>query len=75
MNRGISFEILNVYGSFLKAMLAPLDLTAFNWYIGGEESYCVVNNETQPLFPHEFYGLEGSSLQQIIEHLNVYLTT
>ncbi|MBD3918947.1 DUF2691 family protein [Paenibacillus sp. PR3] len=73
MSRGISFVIRNEYGSVLKYMLAPLPVAAYNWYVGGEESYRVVENEMEPLFTREYFGMDGSTLQQIIEHPNVYL--
>lgn len=73
MNRGISFEIPNEYGSALKDMLAPFPIAAYNWYIGGEESYRVVDNEMEPLFAQAYFGMKGSELQQIIAHPNVYL--
>jgi Protein of unknown function (DUF2691). len=73
MNRGISFEIPNEYGSALKRMLAPLPIAAYNWYVGGEECYRLVDKELEPLFAREYDGMDGSKLQQIIEYPKVYL--
>lgn len=44
MNRGISFEIPNSYGSHLGEILKPIDITTFSWFIGGEESYFIVDD-------------------------------
>lgn len=73
MKRGISFEISNEYGNFLKEILEPIDITLYDWYIGGEESYAVENNHLEPLFLQEIYGMEGTTLKHIIEKPNQYL--
>lgn len=73
MKRGISFEITNEYGNFLEMILNPIDVTAYNWYIGGEESYLIENNQSEPLFPEEINGLDGTILKQIIEKPKYYL--
>lgn len=73
MKRGISFEIPNEYGNFLKEILEPIDITLYDWYIGGEESYVVENNQLEPLFSQEIFGLEGTTLNRIIEKPNQYL--
>lgn len=73
MKRGISFEIPNEYGAFLRLILKPIDITAYNWYIGGEESYIVVDDKLQPLFPEEVFGMDGLLLRNTLEHDSQYL--
>lgn len=53
MKRGISFEIPNTYGSFLGEILKPIDIPNFDWLIGGEESYFIVDDTLgDSLFPN-----------------------
>ena len=74
MKRGLSFEIPNAYGKFLGEILGPIDITAFDWYIGGEESYLVKNGTLEePLFPGEINGLAGTILKDIVENNEYYL--
>lgn len=73
MTRGISFEIPNQYGSLLKSILNPIDVAAYNWYVGGEEAYLANNNQMTPLFSGELYGVKGTTLKHIIEQPNYYL--
>ncbi|MFG1733020.1 DUF2691 family protein [Paenibacillus sp. 843] len=74
MKRGISFEIPNSYGSFLGEILKPIDITTFNWLIGGEESYFIVdNNIGESLFPDMVIGMNGEDLKKIIENDKYYL--
>jgi hypothetical protein len=74
MKRGISFEIPNEYGSFLGEILKPFDMTAFNWYIGGEESYFLHDGTLgEPLFPEEVYGMDGVLLKGILENNEYYV--
>ncbi|CAM3474054.1 DUF2691 domain-containing protein [Paenibacillus lupini] len=74
MNRGVSFEIPNEYGKYLAEILKPIEITASNWYIGGEESYIVGDGTLNiPLFDGEIFGMEGSSLKDIIENNEYYL--
>jgi hypothetical protein len=74
MKRGISFDIPNEYGSFLGEILKPFDMTAFNWYIGGEESYFLHDGTLgEPLFPEEVYGMDGVLLKGILENNEYYV--
>ncbi|MEO3946169.1 DUF2691 family protein [Gorillibacterium sp. CAU 1737] len=73
MIRGISFQIPNEYGSYLKEILQPIDVTLFDWYTGGEESYTTINQRQEPLFPNEVFGLDGADLGATIENKNQYL--
>ncbi|NOU91935.1 DUF2691 family protein [Paenibacillus sp. LMG 31456] len=60
MKRGLSFEIPNEYGRFLGEVLKPIDVSAFNWYIGCEESYFIENGTLEALlFPGEINGFRG----------------
>ncbi|MCR8632010.1 DUF2691 family protein [Paenibacillus radicis (ex Xue et al. 2023)] len=74
MKRGICFEIPNEYGSFLGEMLEPFDVTAFNWYIGDEESYFVDDNTLgESLFPEEINGMDGLLFKGIVENNKYYV--
>ena len=74
MKRGISFEIPNAYGSYLGEILEPFNMTAFNWYIGGEESYFVDDDTLgEPLFPKEIYGIDGLLLKTTLEDNKYYV--
>ncbi|WP_314592163.1 DUF2691 family protein [Paenibacillus terrigena] len=73
MIRGISFEIPNEYGCFLREILKPLNMSVFNWYVGGEEAYFVDDGELgESLFPGEIIGLDGVLLKDILEK-NAYV--
>jgi hypothetical protein len=74
MNRGASFEIPNEYGKYLAEILKPIEITASNWYIGGEESYIVGDGTLDiSLFDGEIFGMKGSSLKNVIENNEYYL--
>jgi len=74
MKRGVSFEIPNEYGSFLGEILKPIDITTFNWYIGGEEAYFIENGTLgQPLFTGKIYGMDGVRLKGIIDKNEYYI--
>ncbi|MEK4251881.1 DUF2691 family protein [Paenibacillus sp. FSL W7-1287] len=74
MKRGISFEIPNEYGRFLEEILKPLDVTAFDWFVGGEEAYIVTDKGlSNPLFPEMVLGMKGEILKDIIENNKYYL--
>ncbi|OBZ08218.1 DUF2691 family protein [Bacillus sp. FJAT-26390] len=74
MIRGISFEIPNEYGSYLAGILKPVDVAAYNWYVGGEEAYFIEDGELgRPLFPDEVIGMEGETLKQTIEKNEYYV--
>jgi hypothetical protein len=74
VERGISFEIPNKYGNYIGEILKPVELSAFSWYIGGEESYLVENGTLgEPLFPDEVYGMDGRFLKGIVENNNYYV--
>ncbi|MUT67964.1 DUF2691 family protein [Paenibacillus sp. NEAU-GSW1] len=74
MTRGLIFEIPNEYGNFLEEILSPFDMTLYDWYVGGEESYFVNDNQlVEPLFPNEEFGLDGAILKRTIENMKQYL--
>lgn len=60
MNRGIRFEIPNAYGRFLGEILKPMEVSNFDWFIGEEESYFVVDDTLgDSLFPDMIMGMNG----------------
>ncbi|WP_458126492.1 DUF2691 family protein [Paenibacillus sp. Z3-2] len=74
MNRGIHFKIPNTYGSFLGEILKPMDIVNFDWFIGEEESYFVVEDTLgDSLFPDMVIGMSGEELQKIIDNYKYYL--
>lgn len=74
MIRGIAFQLDNKYGNSLERMLQPLDVTLYDWYIGGDESYLVSGDQIiAPLFPDEVVGLDGRTLHQMIKGTSQYL--
>lgn len=74
MKRGISFEIPNTYGSFLGEILKPIDISNFDWLIGGEESYFIVDDTLgDSLFPDMVIGMNGEELKKIINNNKYYL--
>lgn len=69
MTRGLTFRIPNGYGNFLNEILSPFDITLYDWYVGGEESYFVNDDQLdEPLFPNEEFGLDGAILKRMIEN-------
>ncbi|WP_214762636.1 DUF2691 family protein [Exiguobacterium sp. s146] len=73
MKRGIRFNIPNTYGRFLTDMLSPIDIAAYSWFVGGEESYRVKNgNLDQPLFP-EATEMDGETFSDLIHQDEHYL--
>ncbi|QKE75684.1 DUF2691 family protein [Arthrobacter citreus] len=74
MKRGISFEIPNQYGQFLADILKPVIIKDFNWFIIGEESYLVVDeNLDKPLFPENIQVINGSELDDKLKNNEYYL--
>jgi len=74
MNRGIRFEIPNAYGRFLGEILKPMEVSNFDWFIGEEESYFVVDDTLgDDLFPDVIMGMNGEELQKIIDDNEYYL--
>ncbi|MFK3959832.1 DUF2691 family protein [Guptibacillus hwajinpoensis] len=68
MIRGITFEVPNKRGYILRDILAPIDVSAFNWLVKDEEAYYVVDGELgEQLFSHQILHLEGQLLQKKIE--------
>lgn len=45
MIRGISFEIPNKYGRCLGDILEPFETDEYNWLVGGEEAYLIVDGQ------------------------------
>lgn len=76
MTRGVSFEIPNNYGNYLKDILKPIDIAAFDWQIGSGESYAVIwGRVDKELFPSEKNIIEGSELKNRIETNKHYLVS
>ncbi|PEJ59931.1 hypothetical protein CN692_03895 [Bacillus sp. AFS002410] len=74
MKRGISFEIPNQYGQFLAEILKPVYINDFNWFITGEESYLVVEEELgEHLFPEEIKVYNGQELDEVLKNHEYYL--
>lgn len=74
MKRGISFELPNGYGSYLKDILQPINVQAFNWHIDNIEAYAASNGSlSEDLFPHNGATLTGSELKEVIETGQAYL--
>lgn len=74
MNRGIRFEIPNTYGRFLGETLKPMEVSNFDWFIGGEESYFIEGDSLgDDLFPDMIIGMNGEELQKIIDNNEYYL--
>ncbi|UGB28761.1 DUF2691 family protein [Metabacillus sp. B2-18] len=74
MERGISFEIPNKYGSLLGEILMPFETAKFIWRTGGEESYLLKGDELgELLFKDEINWLEGRHFKKLIEENNYYL--
>ncbi|MEK3828487.1 DUF2691 family protein [Paenibacillus sp. FSL K6-1558] len=74
MKRGIQFQIPNEYGSFLGEILKPIKIADYDWFVGGEESYLVVENSLgESLFPDRVMGMAGEELQTMIDDNKYYL--
>lgn len=74
MFRGISFELPNDYGSFLKDILQPVNVQSFNWHIDNIETYTASNDRANgELFPQNGTILEGFKLKEAIETEKVYV--
>lgn len=74
MFRGISFELLNDYGSFLKDILQPVNVQSFNWHIDNIETYTTSNDRPNgELFPQNGTILKGLELKEVIETEQVYV--
>ena len=73
MIRGVSVEIPNEYGSFLGELLKPFPGAAYNWWVGAEESYRIVNGEFEPMFLKPVECMNGEVLKNIIETEKYYL--
>ena len=74
MNRGVSFEIPNEYGSLLAKMLEPIDISAFSWRIGNGEAYRVVDDcLDEDLFLGYNNSIEGEDLKHLLENNLSYI--
>jgi len=72
--RGISFELPNDYGSFLKDILQPINVQAFNWHIDNVEAFASRNgSHMNELFPLNREQLTGSELKEVIETEQAYV--
>lgn len=71
--RGITFEIPNRYGKQLLDILKDIDLSRWDWQIGGGESYIVENDSlTKELFG-TMTSLTGKELVKRISENDYYL--
>ncbi|WP_160042661.1 DUF2691 family protein [Paenibacillus sp. USDA918EY] len=66
MKRGITLKIPNEYGSFLSELLEPLEVSQYDWRIGGEESYLINDGDLEPLFPDNVEAVDGALFNNII---------
>ncbi|KAA8787049.1 DUF2691 family protein [Paenibacillus amylolyticus] len=74
MKRGIQFTIPNAYGRFLGEILKSIKIADYDWFVGGEESYLVVENSLGgSLFPDRVMGMAGEELQKMIDDNKYYL--
>lgn len=74
MKRGIQFHIPNAYGSFLGEILKPIGISNYDWFVGGGESYVVVDDTLgESLFPNHAPCMTGEELQRIVEDQKYYL--
>ncbi|GGO01028.1 DUF2691 family protein [Saccharibacillus kuerlensis] len=73
MIRGVSLKIPNQHGRFLRDLLKPFGVSEYDWWVGGEESYLIVDGEFEPLFPGLVECMEGDSLKRRIEGNEYYL--
>lgn len=74
MKRGISFELPNDYGSFLKDILQPINVQAFEWHIDNVEAFASRNgSHMTDLFPRNREQLTGSELKKVIETEQAYV--
>ncbi|MBW5449443.1 DUF2691 family protein [Cohnella sp. CFH 77786] len=74
MIRGISFEIPNKYGRYLKDILNPFEIQEYNWRIGAEESYLIVDSKLGDLlFQEPNNCMDGKALRSILEENDYYL--
>lgn len=54
--------------------MKPFDMTAFNWYIGGEEPYFVNDGALgETIFPSEVNEMDGVILKGILEKKEYYV--
>ncbi|MCM3630407.1 DUF2691 family protein [Paenibacillus glycanilyticus] len=73
MKRGIQLEIPNEWGRHLGEVLEPINISNFDWYIGGEEAYQKTGEgEFEPLFQGEIYGMKGQELSEILKSSSEY---
>ena len=68
MIRGIAFQIPNEYGQWLTNILASINCTMYDWYIGAGEEYKLMEGELVPLFPENSFHpiVDGAALLQYI---------
>ncbi|MEK3735244.1 DUF2691 family protein [Paenibacillus sp. FSL M8-0334] len=73
MIRGISFEIPNEYGRYLEDILKPFKVEDHNWWIGGEESYIILDGKLDALFSGLIECMDGVTLRNVIKNNDYYL--
>jgi hypothetical protein len=74
MIRGIQLEIPNEWGSHLGEVLAPFNISNFDWYVGGQEAYQDTGEgKFEPLFQGEIYGMKGQDLSEILKSSVYYI--
>ncbi len=72
--KGISFELPNGYGSYLKDIFQPINVLDFDWDITNIEAYASSDSShVNDLFPPNKEHIQGSKLQEIIETKQAYL--
>ena len=74
MIRGITFEIPNEHGQYLKDILSCVNISELNWYNDGGESYIIENGEFEAsLFGENEFFIDGEILQKRITENLYYL--
>ncbi|TCI33508.1 MULTISPECIES: DUF2691 family protein [unclassified Exiguobacterium] len=73
MRRGVSFKIPNNYGTYLLEILKPIELSRYMWFILGEESYTVRDDELSELLFHEPTVMDGEAFGDLISQDQHYL--
>ncbi|MED1114622.1 DUF2691 family protein [Bacillus paramycoides] len=72
MKRGITVDIPGGYDNLLWKVLKPIDITAFDWKVGNEESYLIAGNGLGPeLFSEDNEVMKGSELKKLLKD-NIY---
>lgn len=74
MIRGISFEIPNKHGRLLGEILKPFETDEYNWLVGGEEAYFIVDGQfEETLFAGAGEIWDGITLKKLLEENEYYI--